>query len=205
MFFDSLEKKESGFFQRFFSFSLRNRLWRKKLLKAILQLLLLNDIHRQIWIIRYLFLKRKIINIPCYKHFLNSYRRYGTIVGDITPNYATISKNIISAVKNCFPDLKIIFILRDPIQRDWSDAKMHIVADMKTKRIQMSDQLFEKYLRKEFKKSHYLETLSNWKAYYTEDQFHVCFYDELENDPLAFLNNILQFLKIPSQKKTTRI
>ena len=52
-----------------------------------------------------------------------------THVGDITPAYATLSQDVFQRIKSEFHrrgfTLKVIFVMRDPIDRCWSAARMH--------------------------------------------------------------------------------
>ena len=39
--------------------------------------------------------------------------------GDISPNYSTLSNQVIRRVIRYFPNLKVIFMARDPVERVW--------------------------------------------------------------------------------------
>jgi Sulfotransferase family len=40
--------------------------------------------------------------------------------GDISPNYSTLSDEVIRQITRHFPNLKVIFLARDPVERVWS-------------------------------------------------------------------------------------
>jgi hypothetical protein len=40
--------------------------------------------------------------------------------GDISPSYSTLNDEVIERVVNYFPNLKVIFLARDPVERAWS-------------------------------------------------------------------------------------
>ncbi|MGF1538239.1 MAG: sulfotransferase, partial [Elainellaceae cyanobacterium] len=44
----------------------------------------------------------------------------GKITGDVTPLYASMPESNIAALKQDFPQTKIIYILRSPVERTWS-------------------------------------------------------------------------------------
>ena len=46
-------------------------------------------------------------------------------VGEITPAYAMLRANGFEAIKRLFPDAKVLFSLRDPMARFWSQLRMH--------------------------------------------------------------------------------
>ena len=54
------------------------------------------------------------------KHYRNSQSRKS---GDISPTYSILPTTIIKILKNIKPDLKLIFLMRDPVNRAWSNAK----------------------------------------------------------------------------------
>src|SRR6059058_1464098 len=62
---------------------------------------------------------------------LDSYGRLfchkGTLLsGDISPAYSTLSDEIIERVVDYFPNLKVIFLARDPVERAWSQLSMGV-------------------------------------------------------------------------------
>src|SRR5262249_16140705 len=46
--------------------------------------------------------------------------------GDITPAYSTLTDEIIGRVIDHFPDLKVVFLARDPVERAWSQLSMGV-------------------------------------------------------------------------------
>ena len=44
--------------------------------------------------------------------------------GDISPAYSTLNDEIIERVVDRFPNLKVIFLARDPVERAWSQLSM---------------------------------------------------------------------------------
>jgi hypothetical protein len=50
----------------------------------------------------------------------------GRIAGEITPAYSCLSEEAIAYVHGLMPDAKLIFLMRDPVERAWSHAKMDL-------------------------------------------------------------------------------
>src|SRR5438094_2284502 len=46
--------------------------------------------------------------------------------GDISPNYSTLSDEVIRQVIGYFPNLRVIFLARDPVERVWSHLSMEV-------------------------------------------------------------------------------
>jgi hypothetical protein len=122
--------------------------------------------------------------------------RTGTnILGEITPSYATLNQDVIAQIKNTFPKIKIIFIMRNPVDREWSHAKMKFLKLRgKTAEDYNMDE-FTSFLEKKNMKSEYMYTIRNWLNVFPRDQIKFCFYDKLKNEPLAFLNDIADFFE----------
>jgi hypothetical protein len=55
------------------------------------------------------------------------FQHKGTRVsGDISPAYSTLRDEIIERVVNHFPNLKVVFLARDPVERAWSQLSMGV-------------------------------------------------------------------------------
>src|SRR5207247_8199922 len=46
--------------------------------------------------------------------------------GDITPAYSMLNDEIIERIVSHFPNLKVIFLARDPVERAWSQLSMGV-------------------------------------------------------------------------------
>src|SRR5690606_23280995 len=46
------------------------------------------------------------------------------VEGDVTPAYGILEPTVIRQIHDAFPDLRIIFIMRNPVARAWSSALM---------------------------------------------------------------------------------
>jgi hypothetical protein len=51
-------------------------------------------------------------------------REDARLVGDLTPNYATLSDEVIAQMRDAQPASKFIFLIRDPLDRLWSHIRM---------------------------------------------------------------------------------
>lgn len=201
-FFDEIEHNHSQL-HRLTSSHLLDIVWRYKLKNSIINLLKCKDMKNQLWKINFLLIPRKFNYIPKYKYCIESLRKFEkNIVGEITPAYSTLSPESIFHIQKYFPKLKIIFILRNPVDRDWSQIKMNFLKFHKKKFMDKNLDEIKKFIGKKNKRSQYLDTINNWTRYYPQKQIHICFYDELVDSPLTFLNKILAFLGV---EKVTKI
>ena len=59
-----------------------------------------------------------------YLEWMSQGRTEGRVVGDMTPNYATLSDEVIARMRDAAPASKFIFLIRDPLDRLWSHIRM---------------------------------------------------------------------------------
>lgn len=112
------------------------------------------------------------------------------LTGDISPAYFALSADAIGIIKKFFPQLKVIFILRDPVEREWSAIRMNYF-DMEGK----SSFSEEKYFQHQQPGSDYISAITNWEKYFDKDHILYLFFDDLVKQPEKFISNFLQFIK----------
>jgi hypothetical protein len=191
-YFDELQRNvPTAGSDRLFNSHWMNKRWRlinTYLLKKILKI----NVKETKWFFNYLYKKRN------YEWYENLFKlEDGKISGDITPDYAALSPELVSNIHARFPELKIIFLMRNPIERKWSQIKMVLGEkqnrDFKTVPCEeylhacenWNDELCE-----------YSKTINTWKSAFGEENLFTGFYDELENTPVDLYIRILKFLNI---------
>lgn len=125
--------------------------------------------------------------------------RAGKVCGELTTDYCALSKGSVGYVGEMLPDTRIIFMMRDPVQRAWSHAKM-LLPDLLNKRFEeITGGEFLEYLSHPaaLLKGDYLRTLANWEGEYPDHQVFIGFYDDIVNQPRELLTNMFQFLGVP--------
>lgn len=65
--------------------------------------------------------------VPIYKNLLQSGRRDCRAFGDISPKYSLLDRAAFSEMAALHPKTKFVFIMRDPIDRIWSQIRMGLV------------------------------------------------------------------------------
>ncbi|MBL6449800.1 sulfotransferase [Fulvivirga sp. 29W222] len=144
-------------------------------------------------------------------YFSSKYRFYGLplsaysdyfknthgVKGEVTP-CANLPLRRIRFIKNIMPDLKLILIIRNPIDRMWASALMYLVRAQKKRFEDISDSDFYQLFQNQdlFSRGEYDRILRNWRGVFPSEQLHICFYHDLLNDPKRFLKDIFHFLNI---------
>jgi hypothetical protein len=116
--------------------------------------------------------------------------------GDISPNYSTLSSKLIRQIAGYFPNLKVLFIARDPVERFWS----HLSMEVHYRQIEPFDatntnEVHRNLLRRGMRlRSYPSAVVARWKRYVHPDRFRVYFFDDLQRNPTELRRSIFQFL-----------
>jgi hypothetical protein len=120
----------------------------------------------------------------------------GLIAGEITPEYAILSEERFRHLKRINPHVRLIFIMRDPVDRTWSAITRRFNQKSSKSPLTAAMALECARLPGIVSKSTYTHTISRIEAIFPFAQLHCCFYDDLRDRPHAFLAGILSFLGV---------
>ncbi len=129
--------------------------------------------------------------------------RPGLVCGEICPGYARLSRDVIRTISERNPRLKIIYLLRDPIDRAWSSVAMHFrkqgrktiitetLGDAERERLlfRLANPTFQSHYK-------YDANISNWLTYLPEGQVYFGFFERIQAEPAEYLADILRFLGV---------
>ena len=122
----------------------------------------------------------------------------GRVAGEITPAYSTLDRQKVERIHGLMPDTKVIFFMRNPIERVWSQIVMSF--DKKEKGSAPSvpvEQLLERRgLQQIGRLSNYRRTLENWGEFYPEEQVFVGFLEDVHFAPAELLSRLYAFLGV---------
>jgi hypothetical protein len=121
----------------------------------------------------------------------------GLITGHIEPSYATLPAEGIAVVRRLLPDVKLIYMMRDPIDRAWSSVTKSNAKNKQRPMAEVSEaEMFEKLERSALRMSRHIDHIRRWEAAFPPEQFFFGYFDEIERDPVAFLARVCAFLEI---------
>ena len=127
----------------------------------------------------------------------------GCVTGEITPAYSLLEPNAIARVYEIMPQAKIIFMMRNPIERAWSQAVMQF---SKAENRDITT-VAERKRRRNLKsggsrlRTDYLRTLGHWGSFYPEEQIFVGFLEDIHFFPEELLRRLYRFLGVDSSFK----
>lgn len=109
--------------------------------------------------------------------------------GEITPAYAFLPKTEIQNIHQAFPNLRLIYLIRNPMERAWSAARMAL------KRAEMqhheaSDQWFVDHFQSQgsLARGDYETCIRHWRSVFDPRQLLIVRYESIGADPVGTAN-----------------
>jgi hypothetical protein len=130
--------------------------------------------------------------------YWHQYRHAGSkLAGDITPLYSTLSVDRIACIRRHMPDLKLIYILRNPIERAWSGLRKSVWYQKGASYLQDrdADWILQQVMRPEvLMRGNYPRAIENWETVFPKEQMLYLFFDDIADDANGSLDQIFGFL-----------
>jgi hypothetical protein len=129
------------------------------------------------------------------------------VSGDITPAYSMLNEEIIERVVSHFPNLKVIFLARDPVERAWSQLSMGVRLG-RISRFDATnvDEVIQKLMHPHvLLRSYPSKIVTRWRRYVRPDLFRLYFFDDLERSPTELRRSILHFLGADPNKPSGQL
>jgi hypothetical protein len=131
-------------------------------------------------------------------------RRSFTACGEITPSYSILEAADIARIKAVNPDMKLIYFIRNPIERAWSAVRFR--ASLGLPKIDLGCDAAVISLVDEpgiVLRGDYERTLGNYLGVFDPSRLLICFYDAIQADPAGLLADITAFLGVPPPDPAT--
>ena len=121
------------------------------------------------------------------------------VIGEITPAYSTLGPDAVSRIHGLMPQAKIIFMMRNPVERAWSQAtgRFH-------RSNERGDEASTRYAKLQCHfdsersrlRTGYLRTLETWGSFYPADRIFVGFLEDVRFFPDELLGSLYDFLGV---------
>ena len=146
------------------------------------------------------------------KYFFGSYsdewyaslfeRGRGRLTGETTPDYSILDKEAISRVYEIMPHARIIFMMRNPVERPWSAIDMGLRISGRAREDVEDDMVYKRFAKKRTQlMTNYRRTLRNWGAFYPEDRIFVGFLEDIHFFPNELLGRLYSFLGVDASSE----
>ena len=124
----------------------------------------------------------------------------GRKCGEITPAYGILPRATIRDIHRERPDLKLILLLRNPIERAWSGATMDL-ADRHGRTVaEIPQHEFEAYLRTQgsIQRGTYSAIIDRWTEFFPSEQLFVGFFESIQEQPEQLFRAVLDPIGVSS-------
>jgi hypothetical protein len=122
--------------------------------------------------------------------------RTDCVSGEISPGYMLLPQSIVEEVRRLNPDMKIIFLLRNPVSRAWSNLRYRMGQSVLTA---TDDVILNKMESPgSVLRSRYVQAVKIWRDVFGPDQVFIGFFDDLVAAPRELLRSVLNFLGVDS-------
>ena len=126
------------------------------------------------------------------------------ISGEITPYYSSLSDDGIDHILDLLPDIKIILILRDPIDRARSSLIHEFIMKRKIKPGLIKEEDMMQWMKHPsfLRRSYISDIWTKWSKAVPASQFHPIIYDDISQRPDELIKDVYSFLGVdPAQNK----
>ena len=129
-------------------------------------------------------------------HFINAEPHQ--FRGEITPGYSIISIPEIQKIHQFNPNLRVIFLLRNPIERDWSQTYMDLIRHVNKEPDMVSMKSIINHLNSPVVETRgdYEKNLRNWYQVFPKEQIYIEYFENIISQPEQVITRILRFIGI---------
>jgi hypothetical protein len=129
----------------------------------------------------------------------------GKIAGEVCPGYARIRGEAVGRIRRLMPNVKVIYFLRNPLERPWSYARQHFKLRGPNDGYGTLDKVplaeMQAFLKRDREgHSDLYGAVAAWERYFGPEQMFIGFFDDLAKDPRAMLKRVLDFLGVDSSE-----
>jgi hypothetical protein len=137
----------------------------------------------------------------CLRRYRQPYRP--KIRGEATASYATLDRDIIGDITVLKPEIKVILMVRDPVERAWSHAKKDLVRDRGRRFGDVTPSEFERFFSGPYQRqcARVVDNIDNWAACLQTGHLLVALFDDIDTQPEALLLEVMSFLGVRSDRR----
>jgi len=141
-----------------------------------------------------------------YERFFEDWRPY-QLAGDISPTYAILPRRAVREIHQAYPETRLICILRNPIERVWSQVLFDLLRKEGWLRMthrevsSLPEQVILTLVAFHSWWNRYDAILEQWLEFYPAGQFHIDFFESVATSPDAYLHRICRFLEVPNSSE----
>jgi hypothetical protein len=125
------------------------------------------------------------------------------IRGEATASYAVLDRDIIAEISALKPNLKVILMIRNPVERAWSHAKKDLVRNRQRRFQDVAPSEFERFFTDPYQLqcAHVTDNIDNWAAFLRQGHLLVALFDDIDVRPEELLLAVMDFLGVRSDRR----
>lgn len=123
--------------------------------------------------------------------------------GEATASYAAMDEDVIEEITALNPDIRIILMVRNPVDRAWSHAKKDLLRRSKREVSEVPEQEFKAFFTDEYQLrcSRYVENCDNWTDHLKPGHLLLCFFEDIALRPRELLIKVMAFLGVAATER----
>lgn len=125
--------------------------------------------------------------------YLSLFKNLKGYTGEITPSYSILEKEDIKGMYKLLPDVKLVLMLRNPIERAWSHYRSGVSKAFRFDINNLDSSEIIEFMKSDEQtlRSNYLRTINNYLKVFNKEQLLICFYDAIVDCPDTLIKDIL--------------
>ena len=132
---------------------------------------------------------------------LFSRRKSFKVSGEISPSYSILEDIDVARIKAINPDMKIIFMVRNPIERAWSAVRYNFNKGISKTNLASEEEIIAALKAPSMiRHGDYERTLDTYLKFFDSSQVLVCFYEAIRFDPVGLMSGIFSGLGVTPSK-----
>ena len=137
----------------------------------------------------------------CLRHYRRLYRP--RVRGEASASYAALDGDIVDEIVALNPDVRVMLMIRDPVERAWSHAKKDLVRNRKRKFEDVSEEEFRAFFTDPYQVrcAQYVRNHDTWKDRVKPGNLFVGVFDDIATRPEELLREAMDFLGINGDER----
>ncbi|MEW6602780.1 MAG: sulfotransferase domain-containing protein [Nitrospirota bacterium] len=123
------------------------------------------------------------------------------VKGEITPGYAYIPVSCIRFIRDIIPRVRLIFLIRNPVEQQWSFAVHQLARKYGTAVSDVPEYKFFELFKKNsfYRIGGYMGILNRWLSQFSTEQLYIGFYDDIRKQPRRLLTEVFNHIGVSSE------
>lgn len=137
----------------------------------------------------------------CLRHYRRLY--WPKVSGEASASYAALDADVIDEIVALNPEVRVMLMIRDPVERAWSHAKKDLVRNRKRKFEDVSEEEFRAFFTDEYQLrcAQYVRNMDTWQERLQPGHLFVGVFDDVASRPEALLREAMEFLGIDADDR----